>query len=328
MDPESRVFKAGPPRPLAEYRDSVKTLLEASIAPNTRRAYLSRLRQYQDWCRDSGLTALPASEETIALYIAALSRVPASVPTLKQTLAAIRLLHESAGYPSPCQGSLIQKAVRGYKHTLGRPPQRPEAATADVVRLLIDAVQKIPASPEKRIRDAALLALGFAGAFRRSELTALNVEDLQWTLRNGQEILLIQLRRSKTDPSGRGVVKAIFPSEDKPHAPLRLIRQWLLLLNEREGSLFRRILRNGTVTPGRLSDCSIRLIIRQAAQAAGLTMRLSPHSLRSGFVTTAIRAGKSERSIMNQTGHRSASVMREYYRREDAVEDNAARGVL
>ena len=70
------------------------------------------------------------------------------------------------------------------------------------------------------------------------------------------------------------------------------------------------------------------LPILRAASTAGLSLDLSAHSLRIGFVTTAIRQGKTERSIMNQTGHRSVQTLRGYFHREDAIEDNAARELM
>lgn len=122
--------------------------------------------------------------------------------------------------------------------------------------------------------------------------------------------------------------KAIFPGRDEAASPTSLLKRWLSLVELQEGPLFRRILKSGLVTHERLSSQSIRLVVQQAVSAAGLSLDLSAHSLRSGFVTTAIRQGKTERSIMNQTGHRSVQILRGYFRREDAIEDNAARELM
>ena len=180
----------------------------------------------------------------------------------------------------------------------------------------------------KNIRDAAIISLGFAGAFRRSELSALDIEDLKWTVRNGEEVLILNVRRSKTDQEAQGMQKAIFPGRDEAASPTALLKRWLSLVEPQEGPLFRRVLKSGQVTDERLSAQSMRLVVLQAASTAGLSLDLSAHSLRIGFVTTAIRQGKTERSIMNQTGHRSVQTLREYFRREDALEDNAARELM
>ena len=122
--------------------------------------------------------------------------------------------------------------------------------------------------------------------------------------------------------------KAIFPGRDEAISPTSLLKRWLSLVELHEGPLFRRILKSGQVTNKRLSAQSMRLVVLQAASAARLSLDLSAHSLRIGFVTTAIRQGKTERSIMNQTGHRSVQTLRGYFRREDAIEDNAAKELM
>ncbi len=242
-------------------------------------------------------------------------------------MTAISAAHKAEGLTSPTDSLLIKKLVKGYRREHGTAPHRKDAATVEIVRAML-AVTLQDNSP-KAIRDAAVIALGFAGAFRRSELSALNMDNLKWTLRNNEEVLLVEVRRSKTDQEGQGMVKAIFPGMEENTSPTALLKRWLALLdNPTDGPLFREVLKSGRITDKRLAPQSIRLIIKRAAAATGLTLDLSAHSLRSGFVTTAIRQGKTERSIMNQTGHRSSQTLRDYFRREDAIEDNAARGLM
>ena len=308
------------------YRETVHRLLRASVAPETRRAYSSRLKCFFSWCEDEGILAFPASLEILSAYIAHLADTGAACSTVGQTMAAISAAHKAEGLPSPTDSLLIKKLIKGYRREHGIAPLRKDAATVDVIRALMATLHD--GSP-KAIRDAAIIALGFAGAFRRSELSALNMEDLKWTLRDDEEILLVEVRRSKTDQEGQGMVKAIFPGKEEDTSPTALLKRWLALLgNPTDGPLFREILKGGRITDKRLNAQSIRLIVKQAADATGLTLDLSAHSLRSGFVTTAIRQGKTERSIMNQTGHRSSQTLRGYFQREDAIEDNAARGLM
>ena len=124
------------------------------------------------------------------------------------------------------------------------------------------------------------------------------------------------------------MVKAIFPSTDTNVSPTVLLKRWLSVSEIISGSLFRSIRKGNQITNQRLTPQSVRLIVQQTAETAELSLNLSAHSLRSGFVTTAIRQGKTERSIMNQTGHKSTQVLREYFQREDAIEDNAAQNLL
>ena len=113
-----------------------------------------------------------------------------------------------------------------------------------------------------------------------------------------------------------------------PYSPTELLKRWLKIRGS-EGALFTRILKGEHMTDERLTQQSVRLIVKQTAAKAGLSLDLTAHSLRSGFETTAIWQGKTERSsIKNQTGHRSTQVLREYFLREDAIEDNAANNII
>lgn len=312
---------------LPAYQERVRHLLRASVAPETRRAYASRLKRFFAWCETEGLsTVFPTPQEVLAAYVASLADNGAAPATVEQTLAAIAAAHRAEGTPSPTDSLLVKKTLKGYRREHGTAPCKKDAATVEVVRMLLAATAR-DNSP-KNIRDAAIISLGFAGAFRRSELSALDIENLRWTVRGGEEVLVIDVRRSKTDPEGRGMQKAIFPGRDEATSPTSLLKRWLALVEPREGPLFRRILKSGQITGDRLSAQSIRLVVLRAASAARLSLDLSAHSLRIGFVTTAIRQGKTERAIMNQTGHRSVQTLRGYFHREDAIEDNAAKGIM
>ena len=312
---------------LPAYQEKVRQLLRAAVAPETRRAYASRLKRFFAWCQAEGVsTVFPTSPEVLAAYVASLANSGAAPATVEQILAAIAAAHRAEGIPSPTDSLLVKKTLKGYRREHGAAPCKKDAATVEVVRMLL-AATALDDSP-KNIRDAAIISLGFAGAFRRSELSALNIEDLKWTVRDGEEILILNVRRSKTDQEAQGMQKAIFPGRDEAASPTALLKRWLSLVEPQEGPLFRRVLKSGQVTDERLSAQSMRLVVLQAASAAGLSLDLSAHSLRIGFVTTAIRQGKTERAIMNQTGHRSVQTLRGYFRREDAIEDNAAKGIM
>ena len=312
---------------LLSYRDEIQHLLEASIAPETRRAYSSRLKRFFDWCEAKGFSAaFPISPETLAAYIVDMTNDNLKYSTIEQTLAAISTAHKAQNLQSPTESLIVKKILKGYKREYGTAKKKHDAATSEIVRYLLNSIPD-DSSP-KDIRDKAIISLGFAGAFRRSELCALNVENLKWTFKNAQEILLIEILRSKTDQEGHGMTKAIFPSNDEAISPTALLKRWLCLSDFHQGALFTRILKGGNITSKRLTSQSIRLIVKERASNAGLSLDLSAHSLRSGFVTTAIRQGKSERSIMNQTGHKSTQILREYFIREDAIEDNAADNII
>ena len=259
------------------------------------------------------------------MYITDMAEEGLSYATIEQTMSAISTTHKAQGVSSPTESMLVKKLLKGCRLEYGTAHKKPDAATVKILRYLLNTIPE-DNSP-KNVRDRDIIALGFAGAFRRSELCSIDIENLKWVFRETQEILLIEVQRSKNDQERLGMTKAIFPSNDKSVSPTELLKKWLNIRCS-EGALFTRILKGNHVTTDRLTPQSIRLIVKHTAARAGLSLDLTAHSLRSGFVTTAIRQGKSERSIMNQTGHKSTQVLREYFMREDAIEDNAADNII
>jgi integrase len=165
------------------------------------------------------------------------------------------------------------------------------------------------------------LLLGFAGAFRRSEIVALDVGDL--VVR--REGLVVTLRRSKTDQEGQGVVKGIPRGRHAPTCPVRAVGAWIAAAGLTEGPLFRPIDRHGTIRPQRLADFHVARLIKRLAVACGLdASQYSGHSLRAGLATAAAAVGVAERAIMRQTGHRSERMLRRYIRDGALFRENAA----
>ena len=179
---------------LPAYQERVRQLLRAAVAPETRRAYASRLKRFFAWCLTKGVsTAFPTSPEVLAAYVASLADSGAAPATVEQILAAIAAAHRAEGIPSPTETLLVKKTRKGYRREHGAAPKKKDAATVEVVRMLLAATVRDD-SP-KNIRDAAIISLGFAGAFRRSELSALDIADLKWTVRSSEEILILNVRR-------------------------------------------------------------------------------------------------------------------------------------
>jgi integrase len=184
-------------------------------------------------------------------------------------------------------------------------------------------VASLPATL-KGHRDRALLLLGFSGAFRRGELVAIDVEDVSF----GQDGLTVQLRRSKTDQDGEGRKVGIPYGSDPQTCPVRTVRAWLDKAGKKSGALFMGFSRHGWITGKRLHGSDVARLVKSAAAAIGLDASLfSGHSLRAGLVTSAAKAGKSERTIMAQTGHRSVTMVRRYIRDANLFSDNAAAGI-
>jgi integrase len=176
--------------------------------------------------------------------------------------------------------------------------------------------------PERAIdiRDRALLLVGFAGAFRRSELVGLNVEDLEFN-ENG---LVVHLRRSKTDPEGRGRKVGIPYGLAPATCPVRAVEAWVQVLQIVEGPLFRAVDRHGRIHASRLTPQSVALVVKKRTAKEGIEGDYAGHSLRAGLATAAAAAGVPERAIMAQTGHRSLTTLRKYIRDGSLFLENAA----
>jgi integrase len=164
------------------------------------------------------------------------------------------------------------------------------------------------------VRDRALLALGFAGGFRRSELVALDVADLRFR-RDGAGVE-VMIDRSKTDQQGRGHMKEIARGRRASTCPVTALRDWLELADIEQGPVFRAVNRHGHVSEKRLTDQVVALVVKRAATAAGIANEAySAHSLRAGLVTQAKERGVEDADIMRLTGHRSLQTLHGYDRR-------------
>jgi integrase len=308
---------AGPPA-IRLLEDQAEAFVRAAKAPSTLRAYRSDWDHFFGWCRQHTLCPLPASPETIALYLTALAATHRPA-TMTRRLTAITKAHAIAGHPSPAtmQQPAVSETLKGIRRTLGTAQQtKAPLLTADVRRM----VEALPDTVAGR-RDRALLLLGFAGGFRRSELAALDVADVLPT----EEGLVVKLRRSKTDPEGKGRDVGIPYGSTPSTCPVRALTAWKTAAGLSEGALFRGVDRHGRVGMVRLHKDSVGLVVKRAAEAAGLDPeKYAGHSLRSGLATQAYLNGAGELAIMRQTGHRSLAMVRRYIRDGSLFRENPA----
>lgn len=289
--------------------------VEQSIAPATVRAYTSDFADFVRWCDQHDLYSLPASPESVVRYITDLAgnRKPS---TITRRLSSISIVHRAGGHQSPTQDLWVQKVMSGIRRSIG-------TATTEARPLMLGDLHlmlaHIPPSPIG-LRDRAVLLAGFAGGLRRSEIVAINVDDLD----ERPEGLVVHIRRSKTDQEGHGRDVALPYGHHEQTCPVRAVGTWRASAGIEDGPLFRAVDRHGNVSPDRLSAQSVNLLIKRAAERAGIEpSRISGHSLRAGFATTAAANGASERAIANQTGHRSMNVLRSYVRHGSLFTDNA-----
>jgi integrase len=304
-----------------ELVEAARGFASAARADSTRRAYRRQWAAFAAWCEGRGFTALPAAPEAVALYLADRAGAGWKVAGLAQALAAVSVAHVAAGHPSPRGAAPVRDVMAGIRRTLGTAQRQVAPLLRPQIRAIVEA---LPATLKGQ-RDRALLLVGFFGAFRRSELVGLGVEDLRFT----PEGLEVTLRRSKTDQEGAGHTKALPYAANPSLCPVRALRAWLDAAGIKGGPLFREVNRHGQVSAAALSGRSVARIIKATAAAAGLeAAEFSGHSLRAGFATQAAQAGRSERAIQRQTGHRSLTILRRYIRDASLWMDNAAGGLL
>jgi site-specific recombinase XerD len=288
-----------------------------SKAANTWRAYRADLQDFADWCRTSDLQALPALPETVAAYLAYLAP-HCKVATVKRRLSAISQQHQAAGHESPTRAALVRLTMQGIRRTHApvQTVRRVQPAITSVIYKLVDQLGDSLIDS----RDRALILIGFAGAFRRSELTQLRLDDITET----EDGLRIRLRQSKTDQEGDGLTKGIpFGAEPKT-CPVLAWRAWRSAADLHDGRAFRSVTRHGKVGTS-LSDQAVADVIKRRARAAGLDYaEYSGHSLRAGLITAAAMANVPERVIAKQSGHKSLPVLRTYIREGSLFTENAA----
>ena len=301
-------------------RERIEHYAAAATAPNTARAYRHDWEEFSSWCAERMYSALPASPAVIAAHAVELADRPViSVATIERRLAAIGRMHREAGFdPPPNRALEVQKVMTGIRRTLGVAPRRQRTPLSpDELRQLLASVDPQTLAGD---RDRALLLVGYYFAGRRSELVALDVEDLA-EVADG---LRITVRRSKTDQEGEGEVKGVPRKPDPAVCPVVALQGWLDAAGIAEGPIWRRVTRWDTPGGDRLTAQSVNLIIKRACRRAGIDdARYAGHSLRSGFATAAGAAKAPERAIMRQTGHRSERMVRKYIRPASVFHENA-----
>ena len=278
--------------------------LKNSKAENTLRAYQSDFRDFSMFCERNGFTSLPSQPKIIALYITHLSK-SSKFSTLKRRIASISVLHKLKGHYLDTKHPIIMENLLGIKRTLGSRQKAKKPILINDLKLIIKVINQY------KIRDKALILIGFAGGFRRSELVNIYYDDIEFV----DEGVKILIKRSKTDQSGEGAIKAIPYFDNKEFCPVIALTNFLnykFKNKKKEGKIFD------------ISDKSVALIIKRYVEKAGLDpSKYAGHSLRSGFATTAAEFGAEERNIMAMTGHKTTQMVRRYIQEANLFKNNA-----
>ena len=281
--------------------------LKLSKSQNTLRAYQSDYKHFAAFCIKNNLKPLPSNHNIIALYITDLSKT-AKYSTLKRRLASISVVHKMKGHYVDTKHPLIIENLLGIKRKNGSNQKAKKPLLISDLKNIINVINQSKDKYLKKLRDKAIILVGFSGGFRRSEIVSINYEDLDFV----SEGVKIFVKRSKTDQSGEGMTKAIPYFANEEYCPVVNLKNWVNQGNISEGKIFD------------ISDKSVALLIKKYASLVGLDpIKYSGHSLRSGFATSTAESGAEERNIMAMTGHKTTQMVRRYIKEANLFKNNA-----
>jgi len=309
------------PVDLADLAARAAEFARSSRSAATERAYRSDWADFAGWCERAGLRQLPAAPATVGAYLSDRAGL-LKVATLNRRIAAITAAHRTAGLGLDSGHPAIARVLAGIRRAYGTQQQ---AKTAILTEDLRRVVRALPTTTLAGVRDRALLLVGFAGAFRRSELVALDLGDISVSAAG----VVITIRRSKTDQEGAGRQVGI-PRARKSSVtcPVAALESWLGERSElTTPALFVGVTRDGRLGD-RLVGRAVAKILKRAVSRVGFDPDdFAGHSLRSGFATSAARGGADLAFIMQQTGHKSADVARVYVQAGNLLQNPASRAV-
>lgn len=315
------------PLTIGAISEDTRRMIEGSTADSTRRAYRSDARIFAEWCASRDLPAMPATPETIADFLSDQNSQGVNHSTLNRRTAAIKYVHEAAGFESPTASMLVRATMKGIRRAQAKAPKakadnkrgKKSAATIDI---LYQMLSRIDTSTMQGIRDRALLLLAFATACRRSELSALDVSDIEFM----QDGAKVTIRQSKTDQEGEGQTIAVINGRLNV---VGILKDYLAAAGIHSGAVFRPITKGGRFLPQHLSDRAISEIIKRYARAAGLDAdKFAGHSTRAGFITTAALNGSNLFKIMEVSRHKNIETVKQYVRDSELFKDHAGVGFL
>jgi len=309
-----------------ELTTDLKTLHEATLenlksskANNTLRAYKSDFKDFGAFCSRHGLSSLPTEPKIVSLYLTHLSK-NSKISTLRRRLVSISMVHKLKGHYLDTKHPIIVENLMGIRRVKVSIQKGKKPILINHLKLIINSINEQNSNNTKKLRDKAIILIGFGGGFRRTELISIDYEDLEFV----PEGLKIIVRKSKTDQFGEGMIKGLPYFDDQNYCPVINLRNWLEISKIKSGPIFRRFSKGSVLTDNRLTDQSVVLLIKEHLRLAGIENKnFAGHSLRSGFATVAADAGADERSIMAMTGHKTTQMVRRYIREANLFKNNA-----
>lgn len=301
---------------LEQLRAERAKLQKARFAPNTIASYGYDWRLFCAWTVKVGEPALPASAETLSLYVAELLKGGAKIATVRRRCSGIAHHHQLGGFASPFNEE-VRELLNCAQRLRAEKPRQMRPLTVEQLQKISGVLRQVGTA--RAIRDRAILVVGFMSALRRGSIAALQLADLEF----GEKGLVISVGREKQDQAGRGRLIGIPRAKDPDACAVRCLADWLQVRGYEAGPVFTRLPQSGGTGP--LTGEAIMRVVKRSVSLIGLDPkdRFAGHSLRAGFITAAGEAGASELLIAAQSGHRSMTVLRAYFRRTDLFRSNA-----
>ena len=293
--------------------------LKTSKANNTLRAYRSDFKDFAAFCTKHGFKSMPTDPKIVSLYLTHLSKT-SKISTLRRRLVSISVVHKLKGNYLDTKHPVIIENLMSIKRTKGSKQTGKKPILISHLKQIINVINDQNIEEIVKLRNKTLILIGFGGGFRRTELISIDHEDLEFV----NEGVKIELRRSKTDQFGEGMIKGLPYFSNETYCPVMNLKKWLKISKIKTGPIFKRFAKGSVLTNSRLTDQSVVLIIKDCLKLAGIeNNNFSGHSLRSGFATVAAESGADERSIMAMTGHKTTQMVRRYIREANIFKNNA-----
>ncbi len=294
--------------------------LRSSKATNTVRAYKSDFNDFSLFCAKNGFKSLPTEPKIVSLYLTHLSTKDVKISTIKRRLVSIGVIHKLKGHYLDTKHPSIIENVMGIKRRKGSNQKGKKPILISNLKEIINVIDQQKKAELKKLRDRTIILIGFSGGFRRNEIVSLDYDDLDFV----SEGLKINLKRSKTDQYGEGLVKGLPYFENTQYCPVLSLKKWIKVSRINSGPLFRRFKKGSRLSNDRLTDQTVALLIKEYLEIVGVDSKnYSGHSLRSGFATSAAESGVEERNIMAMTGHKSTEMVRRYIKDANLFKNNA-----
>ncbi len=304
------------------YGDALtQQLLHDAVSDATKKAYMTDWRIFDEFCLQNAYNPLPAEQKTLIAFLTDQALQSKALQTIRRRLAAIKFIHNIKGFDIVITDKIVSLILKGIARQSSKRPKlqkKPIGAT-----LLLNMLEYCDTDTLMGKRDKALLLFGFSGAFRRSEICSITLDDLEET----DDGLKVHLRQSKGDQLSEGQIVAL--PHGRKMGVISALKDYLHTAQIHNGYVFRSVHKGGNSIGNQLTPLSVALIVKKYIQAAGHNPQdYAAHSMRSGFLTEAAESGATLFKMLEVSRHKSADTLLGYIRTSDLFKNHAGQDFL